>query len=352
MLHSRAWELALGGVLVVADIPELKSKALNNVLAAIGLTLVLAGFTFINSATLFPGVPALLPVLGAVLILYSGQSGKSFLFRILSWKPFVAIGVISYSLYLWHWPLIVFVKTITGSEITFAMGCGIFLASLLMATLSYHVVEQPLRYGPLPQWPVRLLRTVRSINRHSYRVPRCFSLCILLPIFLGWLFVNSVSLEENKTITTIRMDVELLESANDPFNEQITIYWRDRKSHFLAENSFSFAYDNESRVSGNHYQFTFKLPDLSILKSVRLDPLIGEGKVNISNIVVSGGFFKVEHRIDIEKLFGSIDRSSPDVKAISFHDGLLVESGGSDPHFILFSPPPANLFDFTIQPLP
>lgn len=348
MLHSRAWQLALGGLLVVANIPELKSKALNNVLATIGLALVLAGFTFINSATLFPGVPALLPVLGAVLMLYSGQSGNSFLFRILSWKPFVAIGVISYSLYLWHWPLIVFVKTITGAEITFALGCGVFLASLLMATLSYYVVEQPLRYGPLPQWPVRFLGAISSLHRHFSRVPTYFSLCILLPIFLGWLFVNSVSLEENKTITTIRMDVELLESANDPFNEQISIYWRDRKAHFLAENSFSFAYDNENRVSGNHYQFTFKLPDLSTLKSVRLDPLISEGKVNISNIVVSSGFFKVEHRLDIEELFGSIDRSSPDVKAISFQDGLLVESGGFDPYFILFSPPPANLFDFTL----
>lgn len=348
MLHSRAWELALGGLLVVANIPELKSKVLTNVLAAIGLALVLAGFTFINSATLFPGVPALLPVFGAVLILYSGQSGESFLFRVLSWKPFVAIGVISYSLYLWHWPLIVFAKTITGSEITFTLGCGLFLASLLMATLSYYVVEQPLRYGPLPQWPVRLLGAISSLHRRSYRVLAYLSLCIFLPIFLGWLFVSSVSLEENKAVTTIRMDVELLESANDPFEEQISIYWRDRKSHFQGENSFSLAYDNENRVSGNRYQFTFKLPDLSTLKSIRLDPLISEGKVNIVNIVVSGGFFNVEQRIDVEKLFGSIDGASPDVKAISFHGGLLVESGGLDPYFILFSPPPANSFDFTL----
>ncbi len=347
MLHSRAWELALGGLLVVANIPEVKSKTLNNILAAIGLALVLAGFTIIDSATLFPGVYALLPVLGTVLILYSGQSANSFLFKILSWRLFVAIGVISYSLYLWHWPLIVFVKTITGAEITFAVGCGIFFASLLMATLSYYVVERPLRYNPLPQWPVHLLEAISSINRQGFRVLSYFSLFILLPILLTWLFVSSVSLEANRAVTTISMDVELLESANEPFNEKISIYWQDRKLPFQAENFFSLAYDNENRVSGNRYQFIFKLPDLSTLSSIRLDPLLSEGKVNITNIVVSGGFFNIKQRIDVETLFSAIDGASPDVKTISFQDGLLVESSGIDPYFTLFNPPPGNQFDFT-----
>jgi peptidoglycan/LPS O-acetylase OafA/YrhL len=348
MLHSRAWELALGGLLVVANIPESKSKVLNNILAVFGLALVFAGFGILDSATLFPGTAALLPVLGTVFILYSGQSGNSFLFKVLSWRPFVAIGVVSYSLYLWHWPLIVFAKTIIGSEITFAMGCGIFFTSLLMATLSFYVVERPFRYGILPQWPVRFLVTISSVSRYSYRVFIYLSLCIFLPIFLVWVFISSVSMEENRTITTIQMDVELLESTEDPFNEQISIYWRGRKSPFQTENSVFLAYDNENRVSEDRYQFTFKLPDLSTLKSIRLDPLISKGKVNISNVVVSGGFFNLQQRIDVETLFSGISGLSPDVKAITFHDGLLVESGGSDPYFILFNPPLVNPFDFLL----
>jgi len=348
MLHSRAWELALGGLLVVTNIPEIKSRLFNNLLAVTGLGVVVAGFTFIDSSTLFPGAYALLPVVGTVLMLHTGQSGNTIIFKLLSCRVFVAIGVISYSLYLWHWPLIVFVKTITASEVGFVSGCGIFFTSLLLASISFYIVEKPLRYGPLPVWPVSILGKVNGFRRPSFKRVSLFSFYILLPLFLSYLFVASVALEKNRVVTTITMDVELVESAKDPSREYIALYWPEGKASFSEDNSSIFPFNTENKVSGNKYQFTFKIPDLSILKSIRLDPLTGDGLVKITKIVVSSGFFNVKQSLDIEALYNKISWPSPDVKAISFQDGIVVESSGADPYFSLVSPPPSNKFDYIL----
>lgn len=348
MLHSRAWELALGGLLVVADIPVIKSRSLNNVLAMTGLGLVGAGFSFIDSSTLFPGAYALLPVLGTVLMLYSGQSGDSVLFNILSCRVFVAIGALSYSLYLWHWPLIVFVKTVTASEITLVSGCGIGFASLALACLSFYVVERPLRYGALPKWPVAVLGKVNAFRQPSLQILSRFSFFVLLPLLLSYLFIVSVALEKNRVVTTISMDVELLASAKKPSSEYIALYWPEGKAAFSGENSVKLSFNSENKVSGNTYQFTFKIPDLSTLNSIRIDPLTGKGAVKITQIVVSGGFFKVKQQLDLEKLYTDISWPSPDVKSIRFQDGIVVTSRGGDPYFSLVSPPPSNKFDYIL----
>lgn len=349
MLHSRAWELAFGGLLVIADFPVLKRRTVINLLAAVGFALVIAGFVLLESKMQFPGAYALLPVIGTGLMLYSGQSGESFVYRVLSWKPFVAIGIISYSLYLWHWPVIIFVKTLIGTELSLAVGAGVFCTSLFMAGFSYYVVERPLRYGALPRWPLHIRAAVISIGRPG--VGFCVK-CLLfagVPVVLTLLFVSTTLLEENRAVTVMKMDVELLESVKDPAREHITVYWQDNGGNYKNENSFSLTYDNAHKVSENMYHFEFTLPDFNTLKSVRLDPLTGRGSIRIADIVVAGGFFRIEQTIDLRHLVDRVAGVSPDVERISYgDDGLLVSSRGNDPFFRLFSPPPTNRFDFPI----
>lgn len=101
----------------------------------------------INENSLFPGFWALIPTLGAAFIL---QAGNESLFNkyILSSKPFVFIGKISYSLYLWHWPLLVFSRILypEGSKSIFAKPEVMVLIAVVLSIISYYVVENPFRF--------------------------------------------------------------------------------------------------------------------------------------------------------------------------------------------------------------
>src|SRR5215475_11985539 len=72
--------------------------------------ILLAVFAYKHS-TPFPGLAALLPCVGAALIIQAGEAGPTLIGKLLSWRPFVFIGLISYSLYLWHWPVILFQRS-------------------------------------------------------------------------------------------------------------------------------------------------------------------------------------------------------------------------------------------------
>src|SRR5205085_2619114 len=107
---ARAWELLLGGILAVGLIPALRHRMLANSLATIGVVLLAGSFLFLSGSLPFPGLKALYPTIGTALIIYSGAQNKTIISKILSTKPFVFTGLISYSLYLWHWTLMVFFK--------------------------------------------------------------------------------------------------------------------------------------------------------------------------------------------------------------------------------------------------
>jgi peptidoglycan/LPS O-acetylase OafA/YrhL len=149
---TRAWELLLGTILSLNVLPQLAGSLRRNLSTLAGMVLILVAAVFFSSATPFPGLAAFVPCLGAALIIAGGETGQSLVGRALSSKPAVFIGLISYSLYLWHWPVIVFQKigTILISGVSDRIaGLVAFAVALVLAALSWKFVELPFRNGRL-----------------------------------------------------------------------------------------------------------------------------------------------------------------------------------------------------------
>lgn len=141
----RAWEFGVGALLALwgGKIPPPSQRGAQ-VSGWFGLGLISAGVWLIDSRTTFPSEWTLLPVLGTALLIYAGSSVHQVgLIRALSTKPSVILGNLSYSLYLWHWPLIVF--AIVGWSDSLLYTTIAVALSLALAWLSYRFIEQPLR---------------------------------------------------------------------------------------------------------------------------------------------------------------------------------------------------------------
>jgi peptidoglycan/LPS O-acetylase OafA/YrhL len=147
----RAWELLMGTVLSQGYLPVTLWKKARNLSSMTGLLCILGPALLYSARTPFPGMAAVPPCLGAVLIIAAGEQGSSLVGKMLSLKPVVFVGLISYSLYLWHWPLIVFQRTnyilIDAPPGSKVVKVTIFLFSLVLATLSWALVETPFRRG-------------------------------------------------------------------------------------------------------------------------------------------------------------------------------------------------------------
>lgn len=140
---TRAWELLAGSI--VAFIIQKKGVQKNNSLALLGLTAVVFSIFAYDNTTPFPSVYTLLPVLGIVLFLLYADK-ETFAARLLSKKVFVGIGLISYSAYLWHQPLLAFVQVYQNSiDTNLAEKICIAGITFLIATLSYKYIEYPFR---------------------------------------------------------------------------------------------------------------------------------------------------------------------------------------------------------------
>ncbi len=145
LLPTRAWELLFGVVIAVARPPKL-SDAARTAAAIAGLALIAHAVFGYTKFTPFPGLSAIPPCLGAALIIWAGSGGTTPINRALAWKPVVAVGLISYSLYLVHWPLIVFTRYATLRDPTATEIAAIIVASFILATFSWRYIEQPFRH--------------------------------------------------------------------------------------------------------------------------------------------------------------------------------------------------------------
>jgi len=158
--------------IVHSEKQEADGKTLSNALSFIGLLLLVYGFWRINKELSFPGKWALLPVLGAVLIITAGS--KAWVNRtILSNKVAVWFGLISFPLYLWHWPILSFARIVESEVPSRDIRIAAVVLSILLAWLTYKLVERPLRFGNHGKAKVAVLVLLMAIvggfSYYSYR---------------------------------------------------------------------------------------------------------------------------------------------------------------------------------------
>jgi peptidoglycan/LPS O-acetylase OafA/YrhL len=157
LLPTRIWELTIGASLAATLTPLLKTESndkreilggiAREAIGLTGLVLILLGFFLIRNDSGFPGIVSILPTGGTWLVLFSISNEKTRLARFLSTSFMVRIGKLSYSIYLWHWPLITLGKALAvfyGKPELYGSGAGC-LAGILLAWAAYVFVEQPLR---------------------------------------------------------------------------------------------------------------------------------------------------------------------------------------------------------------
>jgi hypothetical protein len=143
----RAWELTLGALLAIGFFPVPQTEFAKNICGTAGMLLVLATVVFGSSSVPLLAMTSLASI-GAVLLIASSERGPSVAGRLLSLRPIVFIGLISYSLYLWHWPLIVFQRTdglLVADASSTTSALVLIVVSVGVACLSWKFVELPFR---------------------------------------------------------------------------------------------------------------------------------------------------------------------------------------------------------------
>ncbi|PCK08879.1 MAG: hypothetical protein COA42_06905 [Alteromonadaceae bacterium] len=145
----RAWEMFFGTLLAINFVPPLRNQLLNNITAAAGILLILVPNFLYDASTSFPGINALAPCFGTVLIIYSGTHSQGWVHQLLATKVPVFIGNISYSLYLWHWPIYVLYTYILPNEAEASDIWIMAAATFILSVLSWRFVETPFRLGKI-----------------------------------------------------------------------------------------------------------------------------------------------------------------------------------------------------------
>lgn len=172
---TRIWELALGGGLALVG-PYL-NRLPRSVAAGLGwagLGAVLVAATTFDAGSRFPGYAALLPTLGTAAIIAAGPSaGRAGPGALLGWRPFQVVGAHSYSLYLWHWPLLVAARA-RFDELSPTAGLAVVLVAVVPAALTHRYVENP-------------VRRARNLRLRPARAIRLGAVCTGLPVLAGLL---------------------------------------------------------------------------------------------------------------------------------------------------------------------
>jgi peptidoglycan/LPS O-acetylase OafA/YrhL len=142
---TRAWELLIGGLIALANTQKRTLGKLNRYLALFGIALIVFSVLAYSSSMRFPGAAALLPVMGTAFLIWSGQYETTIVHRFLSLPVLTAVGKASYSLYLWHFPIIAFASYVELSGLDWRDKTAICLISLIVSFLSLRYIERPFR---------------------------------------------------------------------------------------------------------------------------------------------------------------------------------------------------------------
>lgn len=150
----RAFELLIGAIVAVGAIPKIQHQPIRDALSLLGMALIMGSLLLLSDQQPFPGLLALPPCIGAALVLAAGEEGESLGGRVLGLSPLVLIGSLSYSLYLWHWPALVFGRYMALRPLTAPEAIAAVAVAFALAWASWRYVESPVLKWRLPHKPV------------------------------------------------------------------------------------------------------------------------------------------------------------------------------------------------------
>jgi peptidoglycan/LPS O-acetylase OafA/YrhL len=217
LMPMRAWEFAVGGLFALA-VPWLSSvpTVVASALGMVGLICVGCAVALMGDETPFPGVAALLPTVGTALAIAGGVAGrKTLATRLLASRPMVWIGLVSYSWYLWHWPMLVIPRLNALREHQLGADVGLALLSLFFAALTYLWVEKPFRRSG-PRTAHRPLRTLAAAGAVSATM-------IVLALLLGWSARNASQAPRFRALLEAKGDRPPLQSKCNLIRENISL---------------------------------------------------------------------------------------------------------------------------------
>ena len=172
--YSRFWEISAGALLALAGSRFDKIPNMARAVGGwIGLVAIITSAVIFSESTVFPGYAALLPVIATVLVLVAG-SAKFGPVSLLSLEPMQSLGARSYSLYLWHWPLLVLIEARFGTPSAWGKA-WIVVAALVLSAISYRAIEQPVRHNT---W--LSANSVRSLGAAGLALSLSFSAVVVL----------------------------------------------------------------------------------------------------------------------------------------------------------------------------
>jgi len=145
LLPTRAWEMLLGGLICFLPAPTRLGERTANLLSMSAIAAILGGSWVFHKGLPFPGFNALLPCLATAILIYVSAHRMTACARVLACKPLVFLGGLSYSLYLWHWPVFAFLRYSLGESLPLPATLAALAASSGLAYLSWRFVETPFR---------------------------------------------------------------------------------------------------------------------------------------------------------------------------------------------------------------
>lgn len=192
-LPARIWELGIGAVVAVRVFPALGQK-MSSFASTIGLIAIVSAMLLITDGAHSPLPAAIIPCLGAGLLLAYGQEGPTA--RLLGLFPLRAIGLISYSLYLWHWPIFSLYRITHGFSLPFGVAIGLIALALMVATISFVGIERPL-----------------NRRRNSFSRKQVYAAALCGTAFMS--VVGSIFIYAGPSITQVSSEAVKLESYGD-----------------------------------------------------------------------------------------------------------------------------------------
>jgi peptidoglycan/LPS O-acetylase OafA/YrhL len=204
LMPTRAWQFAAGAIVWLAVNRNSLPLPRSNYLSWVGIISLLASLIIIDYDKAYPGILAILPTLATCAFLWSGSNPLSLSGQLLSKGPLQWLGRISYSWYLWHWPVLIFANHLIPDSGSFSNTILLILLSLLLAATTHYLIENPIRFGRAKQ------------VKAGWQVGATLSLMILLNSqFLGWnASTTNRMANQNIKYTEARFDVPFFYQDN------------------------------------------------------------------------------------------------------------------------------------------